>query len=506
MGAPRPPNLLILMADQMTPFALPAYGHRLVQAPFISRLAMEGVVFDAAYCNSPLCAPSRAVLMSGLLPSTTGAYDNAAPLPPDIPTLAHHLRALGYLTVLTGKMHFCGSEQLHGFEERLTTDIYPADFAWTPDWDHPELRPSWYHNMSSVIDAGQCVRTNQLDFDEEVVFTAERRIYDLARSPDRRPFCMVVSLTHPHDPFAVSQRFWDLYESVAIDPPRFISTPAADDSHSRRLRFVCAMDETPVTEAQVLRARRAYYGAISYVDEQFARVVATLRSCGLAEDTIIIMLSDHGEMLGEHGLWYKMSFREGAARIPLIIHAPGRFAPRRVPQAVSIVDLLPTLVELGGGAEPMVRTDGRSLLPHLRSEDGHDEVFGEYLAEGVVAPMMMVRRGRHKFIHSPGDPDQLFDVAEDPGELINLATESGFAGLVAAFLEEIHRRWDVTELRRKVIESQRRRRIIDLALRQGRGHGWDWQPPRDATREYIRNHMDLDDLERNARLPRTGPS
>jgi len=502
MTVQRPPNLLILMADQMTPFALPAYGHGLVHAPFISSLAMEGVVFDAAYCNSPLCAPSRAVLMSGLLPSATGAYDNAAPLRPDIPTFAHHLRLLGYLTVLTGKMHFCGSDQLHGFEERLTTDIYPADFNWTPDWDHPDVRPSWYHNMSSVIDAGPCVRTNQLDFDEEVVFTAERRIYDLARAPNRRPFCMVVSLTHPHDPFAVPQRFWDLYEGVAVDPPRFIPPPDNIDPHSRRLRFVCAMDETPVTEAQVLRARRAYYGAISYVDEQFARVVTTLRSCGLAEDTIVMVLSDHGEMLGEHGLWYKMSFREGAARIPLIVHAPGRFSSGRVSQAVSIVDLLATLVELGGGAEPMVRTDGRSLLPHLRGDDGHDEAFGEYLAEGVVAPMLMIRRGRYKFIHTPGDPDQLFDLAQDPGEVINLAGEPRLSRVAAAFLHEIHRRWDVTELRRKVIQSQQRRRIIDAALRRGHQHGWDWQPPRDATSEYIRTHMDLDDLERKARWPR----
>ncbi len=505
MSAGRQPNLLILMADQMTPFALPAYGHRLVRAPFISRLAAEGVVFDAAYCNSPLCAPSRAVLMSGLLPSATGTYDNAAPLPSDIPTFAHHLRALGYLTVLAGKMHFCGSDQLHGFEERLTTDIYPADFAWTPDWDHPELRPSWYHNMSSVIEAGPCVRTNQLDFDEEVVFIAERRIYDLARNPDGRPFCMVVSLTHPHDPFAVPQRFWDLYEDTAIDPPRYVPAPEALDPHSRRLRFVCAMDETPVTEAQVLRARRAYYGAISYVDEQFARVVATLQSCGLAAHTIIILLSDHGEMLGEHGLWYKMSFREGAARIPLIVHAPRRFSPRRVPHAVSIVDLLATLADLSGGTEPTARTDGRSLVPHLRGEGGHDEVFGEYLAEGVLAPMLMIRRGRYKFIHSPVDPDQLFDLTDDPNELVNLTAEPRFAPLAAAFQSEVHQRWNVAELRHKVLESQQRRRLIDAALRRGRLHGWDWQPPRDATGEYIRSYMDLDDLERKARLPRINP-
>ncbi len=503
MSAGGQPNLLILMADQMTPFALPAYGHPFVRAPFITRLAAEGVVFDAAYCNSPLCAPSRAVLMSGLLPSATGAYDNAAPLASDFPTFAHHLRALGYLTILTGKMHFCGSDQLHGFEERLTTDIYPADFAWTPDWEHPESRPSWYHNMSSVIDAGPCVRTNQLDFDDEVVFTAERRLYDLARTPDGRPFCMVVSLTHPHDPFVIPQRFWDLYEGLAINAPRFVPALDSLDPHSRRLRFVCAMDEAPVSEEQVLRARRAYYGAISYVDEQFARVVGTLRSCGLAENTIVILLSDHGEMLGEHGLWYKMSFREGAARIPLIVHAPGRFPPHRVASAVSLVDLLPTLVEIGGGI-PMVRTDGQSLVPHLRGDGGHDAVFGEYLAEGVVAPMLMIRRGRYKFIHTPGDPDQLFDLAVDPDEAGNLAEGSLCRALAAAFREEVGRRWDMAALRRAVLESQARRRLIDAAMRRGRPHGWDWQPPRDATREYIRTHMDLDELEAKARLPRLG--
>jgi choline-sulfatase len=402
----------------------------------------------------------------------------------------------------TGKMHFCGSDQLHGFEERLTTDIYPADFAWTPDWEQPDLRSSWYHNMSSVIDAGPCLRTIQLDFDDEVVFTAEQHLYDLARGSDPRPFCMVVSLTHPHDPFAVPQRFWDLYENVAIDAPRVVQAPETLDPHSRRLRHVCAMDETPVTEATVLRARRAYYGAISYVDEQFARVVGTLQTCGLAENTVTILLSDHGEMLGEHGLWYKMSFREGAARIPLIVHAPARFPPRRIPHPVSLVDLLPTLVELGGGLEPTIRSDGHSLVPYLHGEVGEDGVYGEYLAEGVVAPMLMIRRGGHKFIHTPGDPDQLFDLIEDPDEVVNLATDPRFAKLASAFREEIERRWNVAALQRAVLESQRRRRLIDRAMRQGWLHSWDWQPRRDSSREYIRSHMDLNELERKARLPR----
>ena len=128
------PNILIVMADQMAPAFLPIYGHALTRAPHMQELARSGVVFDSAYCASPLCSPSRASFMAGRLPSRTRVYDNAAEFAADIPTFAHHLRRRGYRTILSGKMHFCGPDQLHGFEERLTTDIYPADFGWTPDW------------------------------------------------------------------------------------------------------------------------------------------------------------------------------------------------------------------------------------------------------------------------------------------------------------------------------------------------------------------------------------
>ena len=136
----RDPNILMIMADQLTALALPAYGHKVVRAPHLDRLAAEGVLFERAYCNFPLCAPSRASLMSGKLASRIGVYDNAAEFPAAVPTLAHGLRVQGYRTCLAGKMHFVGPDQLHGFEERLTTDIYPADFGWTPNWDAPEER------------------------------------------------------------------------------------------------------------------------------------------------------------------------------------------------------------------------------------------------------------------------------------------------------------------------------------------------------------------------------
>ena len=469
-------------------------------------LAKSGVVFDSAYCNSPLCSPSRASFMSGLLPSRSRVYDNAAEFGADVPTFAHCLRLRGYRTILSGKMHFCGPDQLHGFEERLTTDIYPADFNWTPDWDHPGDRPSWYHNMSSVQQAGVCVRSNQLDFDDEAAFMAERAIFDLARSRDRRPFLLVASFSHPHDPFAVPQRYWDLFRNSDIDMPAPAMAPDALDAHSRRLRHVCAMDVEPVTEAQVRDARHAYYGAIAYIDDLLGRLMAALRSAGLAEETIVVLTSDHGEMLGERGLWYKMSFFEGASRVPLVVASPGRFAPRRVGASVSLVDLMPTLVDFSGGNAQSLGTaiDGHSLAPHLRGGAGHDEAIGEYLAEGAISPVVMIRRGEFKFIHSPADPDQLYDLRHDPGERLNLAAEAAQAQLVAAFRAEVAKRWDLAALDAEVRASQRRRRLVDAALNKGKNRAWDFQPFRDASKQYMRNSMDLDDLEAMARFPGVG--
>jgi choline-sulfatase len=501
-------NILLIMADQMAPAAMPTYGHAVTRAPNMAALGNAGVVFDNAYCNSPLCSPSRAVFMSGRLPSATQAYDNAAEFRADIPTFAHYLRRAGYRTTLSGKMHFCGPDQLHGFEERLTTDIYPADYGWTPDWSRPHERPSWYHNMSSVTDAGLCVRTNQLDYDDEVVFAAERAIYDTARGRDERPFCVVVSLTHPHDPFAIPERYWNLYRDEDIELPQVGPGDWTPDPHSRRLRHVCDMDNAEITQAHVRNARRAYYGAISYVDDNVGRLMSALRATNLADDTVVIVTSDHGEMLGERGFWYKMSFFEGAARVPLIVRAPRHFAPRRVANAVSLVDLLPTLVELandgreGDYAAPL---DGRSLLPHLAGGDGHDEVIGEYLAEGAIAPLVMIRRGPWKFVHSPADPDQLYNLADDPLELSNLASAPGAPDALASFRAEATGRWDFAALDNAVRESQRRRHFVNAALGIGTPAPWDYQPFRDASTQYIRNRADLDDLEAMARYPRVRP-
>ena len=199
-----------------------------------------------------------------------------------------------------------------------------------------------------------------------------------------------------------------------------------------------------------------------------------------------------------------MSFFEAASRVPLIVSAPGRSAPGRVASCVSLLDVTPTLVDLAGGDSTATASafDGRSLAPHLTGAGGHDEALAEYLAEGAIAPIVMLRRGAHKFVHSPADPDQLSDVGADPKERTNLASAPAAAGVAEAVRHEIERRWRLAELDREVRASQRRRRIVDAALNKGEAHAWDFQPFRDASRQYVRNTIPLDDLEAQARFPR----
>src|SRR5439155_11535325 len=284
------PNFLILMADQLTPGALPAYGNAVARTPNLDSLAADGITFRSAYCNSPLCAPSRFSFMTGRLPSAIGAYDNAAELSAELPTWAHYLRLEGYRTCLSGKMHFVGPDQLHGLEERLTTDIYPADFGWTPDWRLQQERIDWwYHNMTSVLQPGIAEITNQLEFDDEAAFLATRKLYDYARYDSDTPFCLMASFTHPHDPYAARGKYWNLYRDDEIDPPSIPAIANEElDPHSRRLYEMSAMDDYVVTEKDVRAARHGYYANISYVDDLIGKLLATLKSTGQLENTIVV--------------------------------------------------------------------------------------------------------------------------------------------------------------------------------------------------------------------------
>jgi choline-sulfatase len=501
------PNIVLFVADQLSARFLSAYGNTVARTPTLDRLAEESVVFDRAYTPSPVCAPGRAVLMSGQLPSRTGAYDNGAEFPASVPTFAHYLRREGYRTCATGKLHFVGPDQLHGFEERLTTDIYPAGFGWTPDWSSGERVDWWYHNMSSVDEAGVAEITNQLEYDDEVAFTAVRRIYDHARYGQDGPLFLCVSFTHPHDPYVARQRHWDLYREDEIDLPAVPATDYASlDPHSRRLWDAAAIGAVEIGEEQVRAARHGYYASLSYVDQKIGEVLAALEACGLAESTIILFTSDHGDFLGERGLWYKMSFLDPAAHVPLFVSAPWRFGARRVAAPVSLADIAPTLVELAVGetAETLAApVDGRSLVHALEGADDDPDatVAGEYLAEGVVAPMFMLARRHCKFIQCEGDPDQLFDLDADPLELENLAESGEHAETLAAFRADARRRWDATALREAVVASQQARLAIFDALRQGTPFSWDFEPPRDASSRYTRSDGDVTSQDRRSRFP-----
>lgn len=508
--SPRRPNILLLMLDQLSPQSLASYGHKLVATPHLTDLARRGVVFENAYCNSPLCAPSRFSMMAGQRVSRIGAWDNAVEFPSSVPTFAHYLRAAGYRTCLSGKMHFVGADQLHGFEERVTTDMYPGDFGWTPDWERPEHIHWWFHNMLSVYEAGPYDRSLEMDYDEEVATEAVRWLYEAARGSDERPFMLAVSLMHPHDPYLAPRHLYDRYDPAAIDMPRVPFIPPAErDPHSRRMWELYDRGEFRITDAHVRTARHAYYAMTSYGDELLGKVLAALRATGKDEETVIVVTADHGDMLGERGQWYKMTFYERSVRVPLIATAPNMLAPRRVPQNVSLVDLLPTFLDIardGGGAAPALvePVDGNSLLP-LAAGDAtgwSDSVHAEYMAEGATEPLFMIRRGRYKYVTAAGDPPQLFDVESDPDELRNLAGDAAVAAIEHGFAREAAERWDAAAIRRAVIASQRRRHFIQPVLLKGKIHPWDYQPVRDAAKHYNRNYgAELYDTDRRARIP-----
>ncbi|MDH2325764.1 choline-sulfatase [Cereibacter sp. SYSU M97828] len=495
------PNILILMVDQLNGTFFPDGPADFLHAPNLKKLAARSVRFANTYTGSPLCAPARASFMSGQLPSRTRVYDNAAEFASDIPTYAHHLRRAGYQTTLSGKMHFVGPDQLHGLEERLTTDIYPADFGWTPDYRKPGERIDWwYHNLGSVSGAGVAEITNQLEYDDDLAHKAVQKLYDLSRGADARPWCLTVSFTHPHDPYVARRKYWDLYEGAPeLEPPEAI--PYAEmDPHSQRLMDACDYTATEITPDMIRRARRGYFANISYIDDKIGEILATLEAT--RQEAIIVFTSDHGDMLGDRGLWFKMNFFEGSARVPLMIAAPG-LDPQLIDTPTSTIDVTPTLCDLAGISmeEVMHWTDGTSLLPVVRS-GRRDPVPMEYAAEGSYAPLVALRDGTWKYIRCDLDPEQLYDLSTDPYERNNRATDPDAATKLAHFRAMADKRWNLANFDAQVRESQARRWVVYQALRQGGYYPWDYQPLKRASEQYMRNHMDLNILEESKRFPR----
>ncbi len=467
------PNILFIQVDQLTAQTLKSYGDKICHAPTLDTLAADGVVFETAYCNFPLCAPSRFSMATGQLCSAVGAYDNAAEFSAEIPTYAHYLRAAGYQTALSGKMHFIGPDQFHGFEKRLTADLYPADFAWVPNWDNEGKRDT--NDPRAVQVAGVCHRSVQIDFDEEVTHHAIQQIYDIARSDDDRPFFLQVSYTHPHEPYLCQKEYWDLYEDVEIPLPSVAPlTETEHDPHSLRLLKDFAMLGVRFTKNEIRTAIRAYYGSISYIDKLISRLLGALKNTGADQNTVVIFTSDHGEMLGERGMWFKKHFFEKSMHIPLIVNAPW-IKPERVRELVSLVDLLPTFNAFAGIKEAIEPLEGADLMsltgqPNVKCER---KIYAEYLAETTPVPIFMIREGDYKYITSSVDGELLFNVADDPDERNNLANDSEENTRLEAFRSDCSHKWNEAALISAIQQSQKRRILVRAAMSKGVKQRWN---------------------------------
>ncbi|MXZ51199.1 MAG: choline-sulfatase [Rhodobacteraceae bacterium] len=502
------PNFLLIMADQFTAKALRALGNKTVITPNLDRLIEKGVLFENCYCNLPMCAPSRASLHTGKLPFDIGMYDNANEFPSDLPTFAHYLRNLGYRVELTGKMHFVGPDQYHGYEKRHTTEIYPANFAWTVDWSKGRTYRPTNLTMAPIIESGPCIRSLQMDYDDEVAYTGCQALYDLARKYDERPFFLTVSFTSPHSPFVIGQKYWDLYDHEAIELPEVPAMELANMDHlSRNLHYCQARDQYTVTDEHRRMARHGYYGMISYIDDKVGQLLSILEETGLDDSTITIFTSDHGEMMGERGMWFKQHFFDWAAKVPLIFHSPKDFGSATVGTNVSLVDLLPTFMDLASGKEfedYSMEIDGSSLVGSLggTSEGLDDTVISEFAADGSTGPSRMIKIGPWKYMWLEGVDELLYNLDDDPNEVRNLSADPDYAAQKQSLKHVLLDGWDPVSLRKVISESQRRRLSIHKATG---GVPTNVNIARiDDEHRYVRN-AGAADTKAKARLPYVAP-
>jgi choline-sulfatase len=482
------PNILLIMADQLVPFLTGAYGHPLVQTPNLDRLAAGGIRFDSAYTPYPLCAPARVAMLTGRYASRIGCFDNAALFPAEQPTLAHYLTNAGYDTVLSGKMHFIGPDQMHGFGKRLTTDIFPANIVWVPA---PTGVEQGEHAKSYVLpNVGVRSWTKYLAYDEETQFHALEYLRNRRFLRQSGPFFLTVSFHHPHDPFHVTQELWDQYEGKPIEFPEIPEN--LDETYSELDRWINAVhgvEEVDLRHPDNLKAlRRAYYGLVTYVDRNVGELLSTLEETGQRQNTIIIFTSDHGDMLGEKGMVQKRCFYEWSARIPLIFQFPdGQGAGRRVSAPVSLLDFLPTLLDLAGVPEAeRLPVEGQSMSEILAgAEDLERAIFSEYHVEKVKSPSFMIRRGKYKYVYVHRYGRQLFDLEADPGEWRNLSGGPALKDIESSREAAILARFDPESLAKAGLESVQRRLIIRETLRRNEVH-WDYIPTFDPTGKYVR--------------------
>jgi len=466
---PKQPNILLIMSDQHNPHILGWAGDEIVRTPTLDRLAQRGVRFTNTYCANPLCVPSRMTFLTSRYSSDIRVWTNSCRLQSDITTFVHHLVNAGYETVLCGRMHFNGPDQRHGFERRIIGDVHPK-------LEHIP-RSTTGQTADGVKVAGPG-RTAYTRYDEEVTQVCCKFLEAWDENPGDRPFFMTVGYVLPHCPFIAPKRLFDEYFEK-IDLPQ-LPEGYHDSLHPfmQSWREHRKVDE--LTAEQVRIARAAYYGLVTFMDELIGEILSTLASTRFGEDTLIIYTSDHGEMAGEHRMWWKSSFYEGSVGVPLIFSWPGQLAEdREINRVSSLLDIGPTLVDFAGG-EAISQSRGRSLKGFLTGDgeisNWSDTAFAELGGLGGDAPGRMIRRGPWKlnFYHGHERP-QLFNLESDAGEWHDLANDAAYATIQEELLAEVKASWSGEDVLRTLETAQKDRQILEAFRKNTRNSAGD--PP-----------------------------
>lgn len=419
-------NIVFLFSDEHTGTVMGNSGHPIVRTPHLDRLAEQSYTFDNAYCNSPICVPSRLSLLTGCYPHQIDAWDLGVIPDRQHKTWGDYLGNAGYESVLCGRTHFNGTDRLLGFSKRLLDDL--------PRWYSRNGRPpnrtrdARRGSNSHVAECGPGDHEHTR-YDREVTDLAVDFLRKKASSSDDSPFLLYCGYMHPHFPLIAPPEFFSWYDPNSLELPDTWNESLASQHPIIQHHRWSWRNDMPPSEETVRCALASYYALVSSLDAQIGRIIDAIDSSRLSKDTIIIYTSDHGEMAGSHGIWQKQCFYESAVKVPLILRLPAG-ETQRVKQNVSLVDILPTLLEIADINKP---TDlpGDSLLgiaQHQRDETTR-AVFSEYHHMGMLNAGFMLKQGDHKLCHYVDSEPQLFNVHIDPLENCDLAQNPKYAAI-----------------------------------------------------------------------------
>ncbi|MEJ1154673.1 sulfatase-like hydrolase/transferase [Microbacterium marmarense] len=445
-----PRHAIVIMTDQHARYASGAYSNPTILTPNIDALASRGTTYSAAYCNSPICVPSRASIMTGRPVHEIGAWDNAHPYSGSPEGWSHALRQAGVHTAVIGKMHFRSGTDDTGFNEVIEPldviggvgDIYSLVREGMPP------RPA----LADLVRDARVGESPYLDFDRRVADAATDWI---ANAPLDESWVLLVSFATPHHPLRVPQKYWDLYPDIEVED----TTAAPDTQHPyiAELRRVMGVGEAFEPD-EISRARRAYYGLCTLADELVGQVLTAASDRGFDDETTTtIYTSDHGVSLGERGLWWKHHMYEESAGVPLIASGP-RFAPgSRVAQPVSLTSLYPTLLDVFGVEDSRQSPLAGPTLPASDDSVPHTAGgFSEYHALGASSAAFLLRREQFKLVYFATEVAQLFDLEQDPGEHVDLVGDPRYAEKLAEMVAELMSLVDVHGVDQRAREDQAR--------------------------------------------------